>query len=532
MILDQYGRPFDFAAAAREPQTARLVALHHERSEHINGLTPARLARLFVDAEQGDLTAQADLWDDMEERDSHLFAELSKRRRAVSRLDWQILPPDGATPAETEAAAWLAQTLRGLDGWRDLLWDCTDAIGKAFACVELEWGRPDGIWQPVRMQHRPQRWFQVEPGFAESIRLRDHTPGGQPLQPLSWIVHISRARSVGLARAALLRPCAWPYLFRSFSLGDWAEFLEVYGYPVRLGKYSPSATKEDKDTLLRAVLDIGRRAGGIIPEGASIDLVNAVTGDPRAFESLVAWADRAQSKAILGGTLTSQADGKTSTNALGDVHDDVRVEIRDDDAGRLAETLTRDLVYPLAVLNGRATTMRRCPRLVFDLRRAEDMKAYADALPMLVEAGLDDVPTSWVRDQLRIPPAKPGEKVMRKTGPVGVSGAGGAATVAAMAQNAQCNALATRCNALSSGIDTPHPSELLADQLEQAANPVLADWLGRIENMVTNAASLEDLRAQLLGGFGQLPTDQLALIMEAAFALSALHGAAEVANGR
>ncbi|MCY9814236.1 phage portal protein family protein [Aeromonas caviae] len=38
------------------------------------------------------------------------------------------------------------------------------------------------------------------------------------------------------------------------------------------------------------------------------------------------WCEHSMSKAILGGTLTSQADGKSSTNALGNVHNEVREE--------------------------------------------------------------------------------------------------------------------------------------------------------------------------------------------------------------
>ncbi|HHQ4648671.1 MULTISPECIES: phage portal protein family protein [Aeromonas] len=42
------------------------------------------------------------------------------------------------------------------------------------------------------------------------------------------------------------------------------------------------------------------------------------------------------SKAILGVTLTSLADGKSSTNALGNVHNEVRQEVRDADLGQQA----------------------------------------------------------------------------------------------------------------------------------------------------------------------------------------------------
>ncbi|SLM64493.1 Mu-like prophage FluMu protein gp29 [Dickeya aquatica] len=49
--------------------------------------------------------------------------------------------------------------------------------------------------------------------------------------------------------------------------------------------------------------------------------------------SMIEWCERTP-KVILGGTLTSQADGKTSTNALGNVHNEVRHDILVADARR------------------------------------------------------------------------------------------------------------------------------------------------------------------------------------------------------
>lgn len=49
------------------------------------------------------------------------------------------------------------------------------------------------------------------------------------------------------------------------------EFLETYGLPNKIGQYPSRATSEEKNTLLRAVMMLGRNAGGIIPNGMSID---------------------------------------------------------------------------------------------------------------------------------------------------------------------------------------------------------------------------------------------------------------------
>ena len=173
----------------------------------------------------------------------------------------------------------------------------------------------------------------------------------QDLWPLGWIVHRHQARSGFLARGGLMRSLAWPYLFKNYSVRDLAEFLEIYGLPVRLGKYPAGASDKEKTTLLNALVGIGHNAAGIIPETMMLELLDAASGSGDTFMNMVDWCERTQSKIILGGTLTTQADGKTSTNALGQIHNEVRHDLLVSDAKQLAATLTRQLIAPLLYLN-------------------------------------------------------------------------------------------------------------------------------------------------------------------------------------
>lgn len=410
-ILDQYGNPIQ-REVLNEPQTSRLGWVTHEFADHPSrGLTPQRLHRILEDAERGDIAAQHDLFVDMEEKDAHIFAEMSKRKRAILTLDWSIEPPRDATPAERKQTAQLQEQLRDIADLDDVFLDALDAIGHGFSALEIEWQRLGSDWLPRSLTHRPQRWFQTVPTDGNALRLRDGTADGAAPWQFGWVIHRHRAKSGYVTRAGLHRVLAWPYLFKNYSVRDLAEFLEIYGLPLRVGKYPAGATDDEKATLLRAVAGIGHAAAGIIPEGMLIEFQNAAQGSHEPFQAMMNWCERSQSKAILGGTLTSQADGKSSTNALGTIHNEVRHDLLVSDAGQLAGTLTRDLLYPMAVLNGGQVDPRRMPRLVFDTREPEDLKLYADALPPLVALGVQ-VPVSWVHDKLAIPAAKDNEPVL------------------------------------------------------------------------------------------------------------------------
>ena len=115
-ILDIHGNPFVFDDALQTENDSRLAWLARTYSEHpTSGLTPAKAARILRAAEVGDLVAQAELAEDMEEKDAHLQSELGKRRSALLTVDWKIVPPRNATPEEQRDADWLTVVLFPLD---------------------------------------------------------------------------------------------------------------------------------------------------------------------------------------------------------------------------------------------------------------------------------------------------------------------------------------------------------------------------------------------------------------------------------
>lgn len=416
-IIGVNGNPID-SGKMREQQTAKLGWMNQTFAGHPSrGLTPAKLARIMEAAEQGDIQSQHELFLDMEEKDGHIFAEMAKRRRALLTVDWDIVPPRNPSAKERKSAAYIKELLQDVQNLEDVIQDALDAIGHGFACLELEWQKLGQEWLPQSITHRPQSWFQTDRATRTEIRYRDGSLVGAQLWPFGWITHVHKAKSGYLSRAGLHRVLAWPFLFKNYSVRDLAEFLEIYGLPLRLGTYPSGSSDDEKATLLRAVAQIGHDAAGIIPEGMMIDFKEAAKGASDPFEFMVEWCERIQSKVILGGTLTSQADGKTSTNALGNVHNEVRHDLMISDAKQLSGTLTRDLVYPLYALNvGGIDDMRRCPRFIFDLGEAEDLKLYAEALPSLVNTGVT-IPVSWVREKLRIPEPEGNEPVLSASQP-------------------------------------------------------------------------------------------------------------------
>lgn len=437
-LVDVNGNPLK-SSTLRQKQTDGGEFLRNQQSEHPSiGVSVSRLYSIFAEAEQGNLARQADMFCDMEEKDGHLYAEMNKRRRVLMPLPWRIVPPRNATAKEKRMAAEATEWFEDLPGFKSLIFDLLDAIGHGFSPVEIEWERVENIWLPKEFHKRPQRWFQTPGVQSNDIRLIDGTAEGAPLWPMGWLLHRHRAKSGWLAESGLFRVLAWSYLFKNLSSRDLAEFLEVYGLPTRVGTYGQGASQADKMTLLRAVLDIGRHAGGIIPEGMTIDFKSAASGQVDPFQFMIEWCESVQSRVILGATLTSKADGKTSTNALGTIHNEVRHDLRDSDAEQLADTLTRELLFPMLMLNGYSDiTPRRMCRFEFDTSDPADLESLANSITRLVESGAP-VPLSWFHRESGIPEPKDGEPVMV---PLAYSRASGVAALSQAALSAQKSGL-------------------------------------------------------------------------------------------
>lgn len=403
MLVDSNGNPLKMGKKQMKvSQTEGLCAAGYTPSHPAVGMTMQRLARLFAAAEQGDLAAQSALYSDMLNRDGHIYAEMEKRQTALLTLDWHIQPPDNASAREKSATDALTGWLDGLDPERITLAGM-QAIGYGFSAQEIQWRQEGTLWLPQALHLRPWHWFTTDRSGHELRLLDTSTAEGVPLAPLGWLVHMHNAKSGFIPTAGLFRVLAWPWLFKNYAIRDLAEFLEIYGLPARIAWYMPGTTDEDRDKLLENLLRLGHDAVAVLPQGSDLKFESAASGGSDPFMAMVTWAEQTQSKIILGGTLTAQADGKTSTNALGNIHNEVRHDLLISDA-RQIERMYRQLFAIMLTVNGYGDIpQRRLPALAFDTREVVDLPAFATAVSTLVNAGVETIPVSWVHKKSGIP---------------------------------------------------------------------------------------------------------------------------------
>lgn len=465
----------------------------------VNTLDPTRLAAAFALADQGQITDQATLFELVEEQDPHIFAELAKRRRAVTGLEWDLYPKEDATQAEIDRTKELKDMLISIPRFEDAQYDLTDAIGKGLSVLEFDW-QTGSEWLPKALNWVPQREFEININTGELLY---RTLGGaEALRPWGWVVHEHRAKSGYIEQAALFRVLAWTYAYKAYNMRDMQRFLEVYGMPLRLGKYPSGLGKKERDELLRAVRNIGNDGAGIVPSTMTIDFVTQTSsGNVTDFLNAVAYWEKKQSIAILGSTLTSQADGKTSTNALGKIHNEVRREIMLHDVKQIEPTINHQIIAPIVLLNG-LFTPDRMPEWRYDTSDEVDQKAMVDVLKTGTELGME-IDVDWAHQALQIPRAGKDAKIL---------------TLSRKSVTPAANAALTRLAALAAKDKTGDIVSAYSQQLAALAaghEEVLIQQIGAV---VAEAGSFEDAIAgiEALNLSGSAWAESLQLGMAAA----------------
>jgi phage gp29-like protein len=395
-ILDQWGQPVSSKALTKDAMGVTVTGIRDTFDEFVaSGLTPSKMSRILRDAAMGEMHEYLTLAEEMEERETQFASVLSTRKRAIQSVKPQV---DAASDEAEDVAIADAVRERIAEhpDFFDLVGDMLDALSKGYSVTEIVWQIEDGQWVPERFEWHDPRLFQFDRETRKELRKRVQGEfNGVRLEPFKFIRHIPRLKSGIPARNGLARLALWSFLLKSYSLKDWAAFLEVHGMPLRLGKYGQGASQDDKRVLLRAVRDLGADAAAIIPKEMEIEFVETKGFSEKPFEGFAMYIDKALSKAIIGQTMTSDS-GSSGSLAQAKVHENVRTDIKEADSLQLCGTLNRDLVRAFVDLN--YGPRRAYPKLTLPISEPEDYKVLSEALSKLVPLGLE-VQMSEVRDR-------------------------------------------------------------------------------------------------------------------------------------
>jgi phage gp29-like protein len=378
---------------------------------------------IFREADAGSPSSQMSLFDQMEEKDAHLHSVASTRRLAVTGLAWEIVSagemPGWGTARNVrrdrrladEASDFCDRVLRNLSGFEEALVHLSHAIGRNLSLVELAWeSGPAGI---ELASLNPVDFQRIVIGDVGEVRvLTEGAPfEGIELPADKFIVHAPHTSSGHPLRGGLLRVTSLAFLGKRFAIKDWLIFAEVFGMPVRIARYAPQASAEEKRELLDMLKQLGADATGIFSKAVDLEIKQTRTpGEINLYENLCLYFDREISKAWLGQTLTTDTARMMASAGAARVHDNVRRDLRDDDLRKEGTTLRRDLLAPLARFQFGPDVPVPFFRRILEQRF--DPADLGRTLDIAVNRLGARVPARWAHAALGIPEATDGEATL------------------------------------------------------------------------------------------------------------------------
>lgn len=506
-ILGPDGRPIELDVLGEEIAAPSLTGIRQVWHGTVaSNLTPQRLANILENAAQGDAHDYLTLAEEMEERDMHYASVLGTRKLSLVGLDIRV---EAATDsAEDVRRADAVRDLAGSAEFGEMVAHLVDALGKGYAVSEIIWDRSGREWRP-NFEERDPRFFRFDQDTGRELRLLDAADpaNGLALPAFKFVVHRPRIRSGLPIRGGLARLAAPAYMCKAWTWRDWMAFADIYGLPMRVGQYGPSATKDDIGKLMAAVANLGSDAAAVMPESVRIQFEQAasVAGAGEFFDKLAAFWDKQISKGVLGQTMTAD-DGASLSQAQ--VHQTVRLDIMTADARALSNTLQRQLVEPFCALNfgpGDA------PRLALVVPKPDNTSALVDALQKLVPLGLS-VEQSVIRDRLGLPDPDADSDVLRAP-----------AAVPLPALNRAVNV-----ETVPASISAPSYLDALAETMAERAGGAVDAWTERILAETAEATGYDDLLGRLSMLLTELSLDELGQALADGFSAAALAGQSDV----
>jgi phage gp29-like protein len=413
------------------------------RFTRVSDYTPERIEAVLRGVVAGELVAQWELFDLMEESWPRLAKNLAELKGALQECEWAVqawAPADGEASAEAkrralllEEAIWHSEPDPTLDenDWQDLLRDVADAWGKGLSVQELHWaprsyeggtliGLRAAHWVHPRYYGYPTGGTGTEDRLmirtrelpdAARLQLGSGSVGDEwlPFPPDKFLVAIAKQRTGHPITSALLRTLAWWWCASNFTAEWLLNLAQIFGVPIRWATYDANASEEVKRQLEEMLEQMGSEAWAAFPTGTTMELKEGVrSAEDNPQKVLHDTADTVCDLLILGQTLTSDV-GSSGSRALGDVHQAVLTGRKNALVKWVAKVLNQQFVPAWCRLN--FGDVRECPYFLAGEDLEEDAKKLAERDEILARLGME-FPKAWFYERHQVPMPGAGDETI------------------------------------------------------------------------------------------------------------------------
>lgn len=399
-------------------------ASYRLREADLADITPERVLGILRGVRNGRLDDLERLNDAMFESWPRLQKNVAEVSKAVSRLEFSVIPhaekgedptPEAQAMADlVEFAIWKARP--SATEWETdfigLIKACLDAYARSHVVTEMLWHTVDWNGKPVHCPRAyapiPARYWGYPNYSGESLpdRLMLNPTGmlGGQLEDFpqdKFIIAKWQRGSEHPIKSGNLRALSKYWLGAYFGLGWLLQYAQLFGIPWRT--IETDGSNAANLAAMEALQNLGAVGWGVLPKGTTLTVHDAPSGGESIPQKLVLdLADEACDIMFLGQTLTT-TQGDKGSHALGSVHS----AMRDDQLAAAADwvcgVIGNQLIPALIRQNfGPDAANGPMPYIVAKMPETRDEKAVIERLKGIRDLGVP-VSAQYVHDELGLP---------------------------------------------------------------------------------------------------------------------------------
>lgn len=362
----------------------------------INQITVNRVNRQILDigkwrqallsADMDRMTLLYDLYEDVL-LDGRLWDAIDRRIRAVTGADLTFQFGDGS---ESQELIDLIDT----EDFEFLLSEIMESMFWGISLLQLDFSDGLSTFSVPRKHIRPK---------SKTVAImQNDIDGSISYEGLQNVIEVRNRRDkFGL----ILRAAPYVIMLRG-GISDWAQMVELFGMPQRIGKYS-IYDQEARKQLEQAFKEQGAAASMVVPKETDVETAsNSGSVNSTIYKDFVAELKEAMLVTVLSNTMTTLSG---SSRAQGEVHQDTEDDLNKRDLRFVQRVLNHQLK---PILEARGYKVKGgsfvFPKALKDLS-VEELVKLADII---------EIPAYYIHDKYSIPQATGDEKLARAAAPV------------------------------------------------------------------------------------------------------------------
>ncbi|MBR6389001.1 MAG: DUF935 family protein [Opitutales bacterium] len=363
--------------------TIRIAQEKSSRTNPLRNLTEQKLAYMLENFALGWLADAARLFEALERRDDIISAVASKRRKAVSRLNWNIVAQGDDEEKSRRHIEVLTNFYNNIRVSSISTPNKTGSVAMLFEQMlyanDYQYSVHEIIFNPTpsslsaELRFVPLWNFEATSGalrFKKTIT----SSSGEEMRPREWLVCATDY--------PLMEPVSIAYALKRIALGDWSLFARRFGSATPVLSTNAKPQSDDWRKAEDAVANLANNLGIVIGKDDVFELIQAnAQGLP--FPQLVDRMDRAISTIFRGSDLSTLSAANNAGASLQGEESDI---LEDADCRMIEEALQHQLSQTvLDYYFGEGTV----PAAYLSIQRTDrrDKKAFLELAEIMTRIG-------------------------------------------------------------------------------------------------------------------------------------------------